>query len=169
MHSNTTSTSGTVLSARTVVTEVVSLSARPQVTFVRPWYNDPAWADRVFPYMTVGNSQNLNVEGYMLKNTTGVYVSAGPGVYTTSLSSVTAFNLFSNASPLTGKDLLSLFPAFSGRKLDASAWHAQNDNIMNVTLEAPQAIGYIDLVIVNIAGYCLLTKALSGAGIIVRT
>ena len=47
MHSNTTSTSGSVLSARTVGTQLVSLSARPQVTFVRPWYNDPVKHYRV--------------------------------------------------------------------------------------------------------------------------
>ena len=169
MHSNTTTTSGTVLSARTIVTELVSLSARPQVTYVTPWYNDPVWGDRVFPYMAVGYSQEFIIEGYRFKHTTSVYVSAAPGVYTTSLSSVTAFNLFSDASALTGKDLLSQFPAFSGRKLDASAWHVETDNIMKIALEAPQAVGYIDLVIVNIAGYCLLSKDLSGAGIIVKT
>ena len=169
MHNNTQSTSATVAAARASEIETISLSARPQVTYVRPWYNDPVWADRVFPYMAVGYPQNFDVEGYMFKHTTSVYVSAGPGVYTTSLSSVTAFDLFSDASPLTGKDLLSQFPAFSGRKLDASAWHVETDNTIKIALEAPQAVGYIDLIIVNIAGYCLLSKALSGAVIIVRT
>ena len=109
------STSSTVLSARHTSTELVSLSARPQVTYMTPWYNDPVWLDRAYPYMTVGKAQNFSIQGYMFNQTNSVYVSAAPGVYTTSLSSVTAFDLFSDASPLTGKDLLSQFPAFSGR------------------------------------------------------
>jgi hypothetical protein len=158
-----------VLASRAGEMETVSLSARPQVTYVRPWYNDPFWGDRVFPYMAVGHSQDLTIEGYMFTRTTNIYISAGSGVYTNTLSSISAFNLFSDTSPLTGKDFLSLYPSFSGRKVDSSSWHVENDNTIKITLEAPQGVGYIDLIIQSIAGYSLLSKDLSGGPIIVRT
>jgi hypothetical protein len=70
---------------------------------------------------------------------------------------------------LTGKDFLTLYPPFSGRKLDSSSWHIENDNIIKLTLDAPQGVGYIDLIICSCAGYSLLSKDLSGGPIIVRT
>ena len=169
MHSNTESTSATVAAARHEYSEMVSLSARPQVTFATPWWNDPVHADRTFPYLVVDYGNTINLQGYMFTNTTAVYVSAGAGVYTNTLSAVSAFNLFSNASALTGRDLLSQFPAFSGFKLDAADWHVVNDNTMTVDVAAPQTTGYIDLIISNVAGYSLLSKDLSGGGIVVRT
>lgn len=171
MHSNTTSTSATVVTARGKELEMVSLSARPQVTYVRPWYNDPFWNDRVFPYIVVGYPQTLTFQGYMFTRTTNVYVSAGNGVYEESspLSTLSEHNLFSDASPLTGKDLLSQFPAFSGYKLDSDSWHVANDNMLTVNLPAPAGVGYIEIIIANLAGYCILSKALDGGPVIVRT
>jgi hypothetical protein len=169
MDSNTTSTSATVIAARHDYTEMVSLSARPQVTFATPWWNDPVHGDRTFPYLVVSYGNTVNLQGYMFTNTTAVYVSASPGVYTNTLSAVSAFNLFSNASPLTGRDLLSQFPAFSGFKLDSTDWHVVNDYTMTVDIAASQATGYIDLIIANVAGYSLLSTDLSGGGIVVRT
>jgi hypothetical protein len=171
MHSYSTSTSATIIAAHHSGTEIVSLSARPQVTFARPWWNDPVWADRVFPYMVVGFAQTFTIQGYMFKNTTAVYLSGGPNVYnhTSALSAITAFDLFSNASSLTGRDLASQFPAFSGYRLDSTEWHVVDDNHITVSLSAAQLTGYVDLVIANIAGYSLLSQDLSGNRIVVRT
>ena len=171
MHSNTTSTSATVLSARANEMKTVSLSARPQVTYVRPWYNDPFWGDRVFPYAIVGYPQTLTVQGYMFTRTTAVYVSANNTVYnnTSSLSSKTLINPFSNASSLTGKDFPTQFPAFSGCRLPDSSWHVVDDNHMTIALPKPQAVGYIDIIIQSVGGYSLLSKDLSGGPVIVRT
>lgn len=169
MDSNTTSTSATVAASRHQYSEMINLSARPQVTYATPWWNDPVHGDRTFPYLVVDFEKTVNLQGYMFTNTTAVYVSAGTGVYTNSLSAISAFNLFSNASALTGRDLLSQFPAFSGFKLDAADWHVVNDYTMTVNVAAPQATGYIDLIIANVAGYSLLSKDLSGGGIVVRT
>jgi hypothetical protein len=151
--------------------EMISLSGRPQVTYVRPWYNDPFWGDRVFPYMIVGYPQTLTVQGYMFTRTTAVYVSANNTVYnnTSSLSSKTLFSPFSGTSSLTGKDFLTQFPAFSGNKLDDSSWHIVDDNHMTITLPEPQAVGYVDIIIQSIGGYSLLSKDLSGGPVIVRT
>ena len=171
MHSNTTSTSATVSASRVGEVETISLSGRPQVTYVRPWYNDPFWGDRVFPYMIVGYPQTLTVQGYMFTRTTAVYVSAGNNVYDSSspLSGVSLFSPFSGTSSLTGKDFLTQFPAFSGNKLNNSSWHVVDDNHMTITLPEPQATGYIDIIIQSVAGYSLLSKDLSGGPVIVRT
>ena len=90
MHSNTESTSATVAAARHEYSEMVSLSARPQVTFATPWWNDPVHADRTFPFLVVDFGNTINLQGYMFTNTTAVYVSAGAGVYTNTLSAVSA-------------------------------------------------------------------------------
>jgi len=157
---NSSSTSSTVSGARTVITEQISLSARPQVTYVRPWYD-------TYPKMVVGFDEDLTIEGYMLKNVTNVYVSAGDGVYdhTSALSAISAFNPFSNASPLTGKDLLSLYPPFSGFELASSSWRVETENTMSVSLLSAVNPGNIDLILLNTAGYCLLSIALSGSTI----
>ena len=171
MDSNTASTSATVVTARGSEIEMTALSARPQITYVRPWYNDPFWNDRVFPYIVVGYPQTLTAQGYMFRRTTNVYVSAGTGVYDGSspLSTLSQYDLFSGASPLTGKDLLSQFPSFSGYKLDSDSWHVVNDNTLTINLPAPEAVGYIDIIVANLAGYCILSKALGGGPVIVRT
>jgi hypothetical protein len=117
--------------------------------------------------MKVGFNETFIVEGYSLKKTTAVYISAGVGVYdnTSPLSAISLYSPFSNASPLTGKDLLSLYPPFSGFKLDNNLWHISNDNIMTVTLSATQVAGPIDLIILNLAGYSVLSKDLNGSTI----
>lgn len=163
MHSNTTTTSATVIGARHNRTEIVSLSARPQITNINPSYEFPGEYLR----LKAGFNANLEVYGYSLTHTQAVYVSAHEGVYTNALSSVSKYNLFSNAAAATGRDLLSQFPTFSGIKLDAGQWHVVNDHSMTITISAAQAAGNMDLIISNIAGYAMFTKDMSGCSIAV--
>lgn len=165
MHSNTTSTSATVIGARHLETEKVSLSARPQITHISQSYEYPGEYLR----LTVGYSREAHVYGYNFKNTLNVYLSAHTGVYTNSLSDVNEYNLFSNTVATTGKDLLSQFPAFSGQQLDKSKWHVVSDNSITVNIPATQGTGKMDLIISNVAGYAIFTKELSGCSIVVST
>ena len=170
MHENTTSTTSTVTGARHGNTVSVTLSGRPQVTYVKPWYNDPIWADRMYPRVLAGYKTDLTIEGYSLDTTTNVYISANDGVYTTHpLSSISIIDPFSGTSSLTGKNLQALYPAFSGHQLPTTDWHVENYNLMGITLSAAQSTGYIDLIILNEVGYSLLSTDLSGSTIVVAT
>lgn len=169
MHENTISTTSTVTGARHSNTLSVPLSGRPQVTYMKPWYNDPVWADRMYPRVIVGYDTSLIIEGYSLDNTTNIYISAGTGVYTNKLSAVYLFDPFTGTSSLTGKDLHSLYPAFSGFELPTHNWHAENYNLITATLSATQGVGYIDMIILNEAGYSLLSVDLSGSTIVAAT
>ena len=155
---NSSSTSGTITGARHSTTELRTLSARPQVTYVKPWYD-------TYPRINVGYKTTLTIEGYMFDRVTNVYLSAGTNVYdhTSPVSAVSLFNPFSGTSSLTGKDLLSLYPAFYGYELDSVYWRVNTENTMTIWLSATQNTGNIDLIIQNPAGYCLLSKALSGS------
>ena len=157
---NSSSTGSTVSGARNITTSMITISARPQVTYVRPWYD-------TYPRIVAGFDADLVVEGYMLKNVTNVYISAGQDVYdhTSALSAVSAFSPFSGTSPLTGKNLLSLYPAFSGFELASSSWRVESENTMSISLLSAVNPGNIDLILLNIAGYCILSKALSGSTI----
>ena len=163
MHSNTTSTTSTVTGARHAHTEIVSLSARPQITNISPSYEFPG----EYLQLKAGFNANLELYGYSLTHTASVYVSAHEGVYTNALSAVSEYDLFSNAVATTGRDLLSQFPAFSGVKLDTDQWHVINDHSMTITVSAAQAAGNLDLIICNVAGYAMFTKDMSGCSIVV--
>ena len=176
---NNTSTSATVAMHRNSLTELISLSARPQITYVKPWYQDGI--EPGYPRLPVGKvdvntaqidqsfSGTLLIEGYSFDKVTNIYVSAGgdSGIYdhTSSLSAISAFNPFSDALPISAKDLLTLYPKFSGFELESRFWMVRSDNVINVTLSAMQQSGNVDLIILNPAGYSLLSKDLSGSTI----
>ena len=154
---NSSSTTSTVTGARHSTTELRALSARPQVTYVKPWYD-------TYPKINNGFKTQLTVEGYMFDRVTNVYISAGDGVYTTPpMSILSAYDPFSGTSPLTGKNLQALYPAFTGVELDSVYWRVNTQNTMSIWLSATEGTGNIDLIIQNPAGYCLLSTALSGS------
>lgn len=158
MDSNTASTSATVAAARHSDTEMRTLSARPQFTYAKPWHDN-------YVRIVTGFKSSLTIQGYSLTHTRAVYVSAHEGVYTSTLSADTLYDIYSNTVSTTGRDFTSQFPAFSGHKLESWQWHVVNDNAMTVELSATQGLGNLDLIIDNIAGYGMLTKDLSGSTI----
>lgn len=116
--------------------ERVSLSARPIVTRLDP------------SYVNVGFDKKIIVEGYNLLGSEKVYLSAGTGVYTNSLSSVSAFDLFASLSGLS-----ALFPAFSGFEVKRSDYVISSQNSISLSVSATQAIGSINIIIKNPGGY----------------
>jgi hypothetical protein len=177
-NTNSTSTSGTVVGQRHPNTELRTLSARPQATYVRPWNGYDETGEITYPLMRVGFSSEFTIEGYMFDRVTNVYISGGGdgvhggtyGVYghSSPLSALSAFNPFSEALSISAKDLLSLYPQFSGFELDSGHWRVNSINTLTITLSAAQNAGNIDVIILNPAGYCLLSKALSGSTINVK-
>lgn len=140
---------------RNELTKVVSISARPQITYVMPEFD-------LDPRSVVGFTQDFNFQGYGFNHVTSVFVSAcpfGQGVYdhTTALSATTAFNLFAAVSGLS-----ALYPAFTGRQLPDDDWMIANDNTMSITFSGCTGIGRADVIIVSDAGYGTLLGDLSG-------
>tara|TARA_R110002167_G_scaffold131670_3_gene315518 strand:- start:245 stop:814 length:570 start_codon:yes stop_codon:yes gene_type:complete len=181
---NSASTSGTVVGQRHANTELRTLSARPQATYVRPWDGYDDTGEITYPLMRVNFNSEFTIEGYMFDKVTNVYISGGGdgvhpaidkiggtyGVYghASPLSALSAFNPFSTALSISAKDLLSLYPQFSGFELDSGHWRVNSTNTITITLSAAQNAGNIDIIILNPAGYCLLSKDLSGSTINVK-
>ena len=162
---NMTSTSS-VTGAREPWTSVVSVSARPQITYVRPNYDE-------IPRMYIGYTKEFQIEGYNFDtDNITVYLSTNRNVYadTSELSGVTAFNLFGSVSGTATRQLSSMYPAFTAIQLPDTYYKLHSHNTMTVTVSAPDNIGKIDIIIANIAGYAkfaqdLTTRGKSGSGV----
>lgn len=149
-HTHFTATSS-VTGSRNSQTEVVSISARPQITYIYPEFD-------LVPKSVVSFTTTFKVQGYNFNTVSAVYVSAGPGVYTNNaLSGISEFNLFGSLSSLS-----ALYPAFSGRKLIDSDFNVDTQNTMSIIFSAAQAPGRADIIIMNEAGYGTLNIDLSG-------
>ena len=152
MHAYTNlSSTSSVTGARTIVTEVVSISARPQVTYISPEFDSVPRCVKGFP-------TTFKIEGYSFDTITSVYLSAHKGVYddTSALSSFTPFDLFGTLSGLS-----AFYPTFSGALLPAGDWHVGSSNTISVYMSATQGAGRADIILVNPAGYCTLYADLS--------
>jgi hypothetical protein len=140
-----------VTGGRNTQTKVISLSARPQFTYVYPEID-------LLPRSVVSFNTNFKIQGYNLNTVHSVYISAGNGVYTSNaLSGISEFNIFGSVSGLS-----AMYPAFSGRKLPTSEFNISTNNTMSIVFSAAQASGYADIIIVNDAGYGSLAGDLSG-------
>ena len=144
------SSASSVTGARTEQTFTLSISARPQVTYMFPEINTE-------PRMVQHHTQTFKIQGYNFDKVTGIYISGGPDVYTSNaLSAVTAFDLFGSLSGLS-----ALYPAFSGRRLTDDLFFISSPNTMVITVCATQNVGNIEVVITNPAGYSTLYTDLS--------
>ena len=150
---NVTSLSS-VTGARTDQTTIVSISARPQITYIRPDIDS-------VPRAKVGFHTTLNIQGYNFDTSITCYVSAASGVYTNTLSAISAFDLFGSLSGLSAQ-----FPSFSGYQVQKHDYMAQSPNTLHMTLCAAQNTGKINLVVANNAGYCTLQDDLSSTRIV---
>lgn len=140
-----------ITGGRNTQTNVISISARPQFTYVYPEIG-------LLPRSVVSFNTTFRVQGYNFNTVHSVYISAGTGVYTSSaLSGISAFDIFGSV-----KGLSAIYPAFSGRKLPISEFNISTANTMSIVFSAAQAAGYADIIIVNDAGYGSLAEDLSG-------
>lgn len=137
----------TANSAVEIRVERVSISARPTITRLNPGY------------VHLGYDKKISVEGYNLDTIESVYLSASPGIYTTSeLSGVSAFDFFGSLSGLS-----ALYPAFSGFEVKSSDF-IKSRNVLTLSVSAAQALGgqKINILIKNPAGYTIdSTRTLS--------
>ena len=136
-------------------TETFRISARPSVTYIAP-ERGGVWEDLdIAARAKVGFSSTLCIQGYNFhhhENLT-IYISAAPGVYTTMLSAVTAFDLFKDAPSLS-----ALYPAFSGFRVHD--FNILNQYTITLIFSAAQAPGYADIIMANKAGYATLYETL---------
>ena len=114
-------------------TDSRSIVGRPLLTFLEPY--TVAYQSYV---------PEISLYGKMFAYTTGVYVSA-TNVFQQSLSSQ---NIFNNTS------LSANYPAFNGIPVD---FEVLSENLINFTLPVITDTGKVDVIVVNPAGYGILT------------
>tara|TARA_R110000751_G_scaffold285781_1_gene390112 strand:- start:3700 stop:4233 length:534 start_codon:yes stop_codon:yes gene_type:complete len=160
------SATSSITGARTSLTTIVSLSARPQITYVVPNYDE-------IPRAYLGFTRDFQIQGYNFDTSVTVYLSTNKDVYanTNELSAVTAFNLFGGLSSTSATHSLSaLYPTFSAIQLPDTYYVIHSPNAMTVTISAADNIGKMDVIIANVAGYAkfaqdLTTRGLAGSGV----
>ena len=164
-----TTTSSSVTASRNDFTETFSISGKPTITSIR--FEGGTCPDlNASIKIPVGITQKVFISGYNLsKHTTTVYLSASTGVYTTYLSGVSEFDLFTSYNHLS-----SNLPAFSGHQIYQvtspdnpyddlpHGFTAISPNTIQINISAAKAEGYMDVIISNPAGYTMLSNDLSG-------
>ena len=159
----------------------INLSARPQISSVLD--GAPASTNYPYTYISKGvtdyksnmfikkvlvdtNNPQIVIEGHSLQYTTAVYISTTAGMFTSAITGLTENDLF------TGANLSALYPAFSGyniNNLSANGvstdkhhgFFVVNDYMLEITLPAIENTGYMDIIVVNPAGYDTLMNSLT--------
>jgi len=144
------------------------LSGRPNITHVRGKTANILF-DTAGPRMLSGFDTVLNIVGdrFQTKNMT-VYLSASVGTYTNHLSSVSAFDLYSQHSTLS-----SLYLTFSGFEMPEVAlthneftmnhgFYIVDNNTLQLNISGTSSTGKIDVIIANEAGYITLGGSNTG-------
>lgn len=98
--------------------------------------------------MFTGLSATYNVYGKSFMRLDAVYLSGTPLSGTTTL-----YNPFSSVPKLSAH-----YPQFTAYKLLSSEYSTNFDNTITITVPAPVAAGYIDVIAQNPAGYGALTR-----------
>ena len=159
----------------------INLSARPQITSVL----DGAPASTNYPYTYISKgvtdyksnmfikkvlidtkNPQIVIEGDSLQYTTAVYISTTEGMFTTAITGLTENDLF------TGANLSALYPAFSGYNINnlsangaattkKHGFNIVNNYMLEITLPEIENTGYMDIIVVNPAGYDTLTNSLT--------
>ena len=135
------STTQTVTGSRHSETERVSVSARPQITFVEPEIDS-------VPRMNVGYNTKFYVQGYNFDTAVELYISSNGNTFSNSYTAITGYNIFA-----TVPNLSSVYPLFTGFKIPLDDYHVTSPNTLWVLLSAAQGVGKVDLIISNPAGY----------------
>jgi len=175
-----TTTASSLTGERNDETFTRRLSARPQYTHV------VSKEYRIFekePRIKAGYDATFYISGYNFDTDSfSVYISASPGVYTTHLSAVSAFDLFASQ-----RNLSSIYTPFSGFEL-AEDWpmaargydnyegityqepdainhcyYRVSDNTLQVNISAAQGPGKMDIIACNAAGCASLLVDTSAA------
>ena len=107
----------------------------------------------------------IMIQGDNFDYTSAVYLSTSSGVYVNSITGLTENDLFSAKANLS-----ALFPAFSGfniNNLSANGTVASHgytvisNNLLEVKLPTVENAGFIDIIVVNPAGYNTLMTSLT--------
>ena len=111
------------------------------------------------------NNQTLIIEGTSLQYTDSVYLSATNSVFVSSITCLSANNRYQTISTLS-----ALFPTFSGYNINnytsggtvaGGAFKVLDNNHLEITLPKLDNDGYMDIIILNGAGWNSLQNSLS--------
>ena len=94
-------------------------------------------------FTTIGISNDITIMGRSFIDVIAIFLSGSPY---NSISTI--YNPFSSIASLS-----SNFPAFTAFKVTLSSVNINSDHILTITIPAPSAIGYFDIIIQNNAGY----------------
>jgi len=112
-------------------TELWTLSARPQITYIS------------LEETTLGFSATVKILGYNLSTVDLILVSANSDMFFDDLSAVDRFSIYNTLS--------AKYPPISGIRVHN--YTKVTDNTITFTLSAPQSMGLIDIILFNRAGY----------------
>ena len=160
----------------------INLSAYPQITAI--YDGRPNSQNHPFPYVSKGYTDTLAtvfiknmglsgeapvvvLQGHNMQYTSSVYLSTSDGVFVDSITGLTENDLFSASANLSGQ-----FPAFSGYNINnlsangvstdkAHGYNIINEYLMEITLPKLENLGYIDIIVVNPAGYNTLMNSIT--------
>lgn len=135
------SSSATVVGGRHSGTITISLSARPEITFVTPDSNN-------IPTVVAGYNATLNVEGYNFHTNVELYISSNGDTFNNGYSAVTGYDLFGLIPTLS-----ALYPPFTGYKIPGEDFSVTSRNTLRFILSSAITTGKVDLIIANSAGY----------------
>lgn len=121
------------------LTESFTVTATPRITSCSRWLTP------------VDYSAKAQVQGSNLNTVVAVYLS-GSSDYM--FNGVTTVDLFS------GTPLSATYPALEN-VVPIQDFSLVNDSTMALTYQAPQAGGYFDIIVVNAAGYTLMTQSVA--------
>ena len=107
------------------------------------------------------------IQGKNMQYTTGVYLSTTDNVFVSSITGAVSTDLFSGE-----KNLSALYPAFSGYNINnlsangtstnkAHGYNIINEYLIEITLPKLENLGYIDIIVVNPAGYNTLMNSIT--------
>lgn len=133
-------------------TEYFTISARPQPTLIDPFY----------VYLgneTIPLEKQFTVTGKMIDYVETVYLSSGNWDmfnYTTTGDFITAGPLRVDAFSVSSFAASAAYPAFSGIEMLSANWAIVDNNHLSFSF-TPQTTGIFDVILLNEAGYGILT------------
>lgn len=119
--------------------DTVTVSARPHISYCDRWLTNP------------GASGTAILYGDMFEYTTAVYLSgSSPSVFS-GVASARNVDVFGNIASLS-----ALYPAISG--VIPVSYTVDNNSKIEVNYPGPASTGYFDIIVINDAGYSVLSR-----------
>jgi hypothetical protein len=120
-------------------TQTVTVSARPYISYSNRWIANP------------GISGTAVLYGDMFDYTSAVYLSGSNSSVFASAGSARNVNIFGGIASLSAQ-----YPLLSG--VIPANYNIDNNSKIEINYPAPTTTGYFDIIVINDAGYSILSK-----------